>query len=255
MKWTRPLCGSTSMSHNGCKSRELIEPQEASPLKPAMHVLGIDLAKRVLHVGGMDERGKSGLRQRLSRHALIPCRAQLPPVRIGREAWGGAHDWARRLRAPGPAVKRMAPPFVQPESKSNTHARRDAAGMGAAGTRPPRRFGPSKDGDHQASQALQRGRERLRGARPALVPERHGLRHADGLVVPQGGAKLRPTVGGQLEAAKATLPPLSQELCGQLLDEVAVLEKPRASDQEPLAAVATTPPAGQRLRTLPGLGP
>jgi hypothetical protein len=62
------------MSHNECKIRERIEPQEASPMQPEMHVLGIDMAKRVLHVVGMDERGKIVLRKRLSRHALIPCR-------------------------------------------------------------------------------------------------------------------------------------------------------------------------------------
>jgi len=73
MKWTRPLCGSTSMSHNECKIRELIEPQEASPMQPEMHVLGIDIAKRVFHVVGMDERGKIVLRKRLSRHDLIPA--------------------------------------------------------------------------------------------------------------------------------------------------------------------------------------
>jgi hypothetical protein len=53
-----PLCGSTSMSHHEFTMREPIEPQEASPMKQEMHVLGIDIAKRVFHAAGMDERGK-----------------------------------------------------------------------------------------------------------------------------------------------------------------------------------------------------
>src|SRR5215475_5849051 len=87
------LCGSTSMSHNECTIREPIEPQEASPMKQEMHVLGIDIAKRVFHAVGMDDRGTIVYRKRLSRHDLMPCIAKLPPVLIGIEACGGAHYW------------------------------------------------------------------------------------------------------------------------------------------------------------------
>jgi transposase len=87
------------MSHNEFTIREPIEPQEASPMQQEMSVLGIDIAKRVFHAIGMDNTGKIVFRKRLSRHDLMPCRAQLPPVRLGIEACGGAHDWARRLRA------------------------------------------------------------------------------------------------------------------------------------------------------------
>src|SRR5437867_8154497 len=96
------------------ESAATMSPQEASPMKPAMSVLGIDIAKRVFHAVGMDERGKIVLRKRLSRHDLIPFLAKLPPVLIGMEAWGGAHYWARRFRAHGHEVKRMAPQFVKP---------------------------------------------------------------------------------------------------------------------------------------------
>ena len=87
-------------------------------MKPAMSVLGIDIAKRVFHAVGMDERGKIVLRKRLSRHALMPFLAKLPPVRIGMEACGGAHYWARRFREHGHEVKLMAPQFVKSYVKS-----------------------------------------------------------------------------------------------------------------------------------------
>src|SRR5262249_39748586 len=83
------------------ESDATMSPQEASPMKPAMSVLGIDIAKRVFHAVGMDERGKIVLRKRLSRHDLIPFLAKLPPVLIGMEACGGAHYWARRFREHG----------------------------------------------------------------------------------------------------------------------------------------------------------
>ncbi len=88
------------MSHNEFKKiSEPIEPQEASPMKQEMHVLGIDIAKHVFHAVGMDDTGKIVLRKRLSRHDLIPFVAKLPMVLIGIEACSGAHDWARRFHA------------------------------------------------------------------------------------------------------------------------------------------------------------
>jgi len=188
-------------------------------MQPEMHVLGIDSAKRVFHVVGMDERGKIVLRKRLSRHDLIPCRAQLPPVLIGMEACGGAHDWARRFREHGHEVKLMAPQFVKPYIKSNKNDMRDAEGIGEAVTRPTMRFVPIKAVDQPAIQALHRVRERLRGARTALVHELHGLLHEYGMVVPKGVAKFRQTVVGKLEAEKAKLTPVSQEMFGKLIDE------------------------------------
>ena len=68
-------------------------------MKPEMNVLGIDIAKRVFHVVGMDDTGKIVFRKRLSRHDLMPFIAKRPPVRLGIAACGGAHSWARRFRA------------------------------------------------------------------------------------------------------------------------------------------------------------
>ena len=143
-----------------------------------MHVLGIDIAKHVFHAVGMDERGKIVFRKRLSRHDLIPFLAKLPPVLIGLEACGGAHDWAQRFRAHGHEVKLMAPQFVKPYIKSNKNDMRDAEGIAEAVTRPTMRFVPIKDVAQQDLQALHRVRDRLMCARTALVHEVHGLLHA-----------------------------------------------------------------------------
>jgi len=74
-----------------------------------LSVVGIDLAKRVLHVAGMDDKGKIVLRKRLTREALLPFIARLSPVVIGMEACGGAHYWGRRFREHGHTVKLIAP--------------------------------------------------------------------------------------------------------------------------------------------------
>jgi transposase len=137
-----PLCESASMSHNEFKVSELIKRQEARPMKKEMSVLGIDIAKRVFHAVRTDDTGKIVLRKRIARHDLMPFIAQLPPLLIGMEACGGAHDWARRFRAHGHEVKLMAPQFVKPYVKSNKNDMRDAEGINEAVTRPTMRFVP-----------------------------------------------------------------------------------------------------------------
>jgi len=224
-------------------------------MKPAMSILGIDIAKRVFYAVGMDERGKIVLRKRLSRHDLIPFLAKLPPVLIGMEACGGAHYWARRFRQHGHEVKLMAPQFVKPYVKSNKNDSRDAEAIAEAMTRPTMRFVPTKEVDQQDLQALHRVRERLIGARTALVNEVHGLMHEYGIVIPKGVAKFRQAVVGKLESEQDKLTPLSQEMFWKLIDEFAALEKQLTYYQEKLEALATTHPECQRLMTIPGIGP
>jgi transposase len=83
-------------------------------MKQNVYTVGIDLAKKIFHLVGTDTTGKIVWRKRLTRHALGPFMAQLPPVTIGMEACGGAHDWARQFHQQGHTVKLMAPQFVKP---------------------------------------------------------------------------------------------------------------------------------------------
>jgi transposase len=159
------------MSHNEFQIGEPIAPQEARPMKQEMHVLGIDIAKRVFHAVGMDDRGNVMYRKRLSQHDLMPFIAKLPPIRIGIEVCGGAQYRARRCCVYGHAVKLMAPQFVKPYVKSNKNDSRDAEAIAEAVTRPTMRSVSVKDVNQQDIQALHRVRERLISERTALVNE------------------------------------------------------------------------------------
>jgi transposase len=209
-----------------------------------LRVVGIDIAKQVFPLMGRDEHGTMLVRKQLYRAQVMACIAQLPPTRIGMGACGGAHYWARRMRAHGHEVQRMAPQCVQPSVKAHKNALRDAAAIAEAVTRPTRRCVPSKDVAQQDLQALHRVRERLMGARTALVNAVHGLLHEYGMVMPTGVAQCRQAEVEKLEAEQDTLSALSREMFWQVVEEFSALEKQLASDQEKRDALATPPPAG-----------
>jgi transposase len=220
-----------------------------------LSIVGIDLAKRVFHVVGMDERGQIVLRKRLTREAPLPFVAQLSPVLIGMEACGGAHYWARRFREHGHTVKLIVPQFVKPYVKSNKNDPADAEAICEAVTRPTMRFVPIKEIEHQDLQALHRARDRVVKARTALVNEIRGLLAEYGIVLPQSVTKFRNGFLATLEAERAKLTALSQELFGQLYEEFGALEKRLAYYTAKLEAISAAHPVCQRLETIPGMGP
>jgi transposase len=224
-------------------------------MKRDISVVGIDIAKRVFHLVGMDERWKIVMRKRCSRGEVLPLLANLGPTTIGMEACGGAHYWARCLREQGHEVKLMAPQFVKPYVKSNKNDMRDAEAIAEAVTRPSMRFVPVKDVAQQDIQALHRVRERLVTARTALVNEMRGLLAEYGIVLPQGLAKFRQALMSTLEAEHTKLTPLGQELFHKLFGELGKLDAELAYYQDKLEALAQAHPVCQRLLTIPGIGP
>jgi transposase len=143
-----------------------------------IRVLGIDIAKLVFHVVGMDDTGHVVRRKRLARSELRHFIATWPPRRMGMDACGRAHDWARCVREHGHDVRLIAPPCVNASLKSPKHDTRDAEAIGEAVTRPTMRFVPIKQPEPQDLQALHRVRARLIKARTALIHEMRGLLHA-----------------------------------------------------------------------------
>src|SRR5277367_2876841 len=116
------------------------------PLKPAgasgMNItqVGVDLAKAVFQVHGIDARGKVRLRKQLRRSQVIAFFTRTPRCVIGMEACAGAHFWARKLTELGHTVKLIAPQFVKPYVKTNKNDAADAEAICEAVTRPNMRF-------------------------------------------------------------------------------------------------------------------
>lgn len=173
----------------------------------AIMLLGIDLAKNVFQLHGVDTRGVCQLRRQVRRAQLLRTIAQMPRCTIAMEAGSGAHDWGRRFTALGHEVRLIAPQFVKPFVKGNKTDRNDAEAICEAAQRPGMRFVAIKTVDQQQVLALHRLRSAAVKTRTALANQLRGLLAEFGISVPQGLHKLRRALPDVLTETN-DLPPL-----------------------------------------------
>lgn len=217
--------------------------------------IGLDIAKNVFQVHGVDEGGKSVLRRRLRRNQLAAFFANLPPCLVGIEASGGAHYWARVLRRAGHEVRRMAPQFVKPYVKSNKNDARDAEAICEAVSRPSMRFVPTKSVQQQDLQGLHRIRSRLIGNRTQLSNQIRGLLAEYGIVLPQQVSQVRRCLPSLLEDANNELTAMGRNLFDQLYEELLQLDERIQELDRQLGAIHRASPQCQRIAAVEGIGP
>jgi transposase len=215
--------------------------------------IGIDLAKQVFQLHGVDERGHTVLRRRVSRAQLRPFVAQLRPCLIGVEACGSAHYWARELRALGHDVRLIAPQFVAPYRTKAKNDGNDAEAICEAVGCPHMRFVPVKDIGQQAVLTVHRARQLLIAERTALVNQSRGLLAEFGLIVPAGIGALRRLWPSLLE--DPAVPALAREVFTDLADRLRTVDERIAVYDRWVEAVARQTEPAQRLRQAPGIGP
>lgn len=143
---------------------------------------GIDLAKNVFQVHGVDAHGKTVPKKQLKRDQIVTVFVNLPSCLIGMDACGSAHHWARKLQAQGHSVRLMAPQYVKPYVKKNKNDAADAEAICEAVGRPTMRFVPIKDVDQQAVLAVQRARQSFVKARTVQANQLRGLLAEFGLI-------------------------------------------------------------------------
>jgi len=217
--------------------------------------VGIDLAKNVFAVQGVDDNGKAVLvKPKVSREQLLPLMAQLPPCVIGMEACSGAHHWARQFRQHGHTIRLMAPKFVTPYRMSGKRGKNDAADAAAiceAVTRPNMRFVPVKEEHQQIILCLHRTRQGFVEERTATYNRLRGLLSEFGIVLPQKVACLRREIGAHLE----DLPGYANQCVGDLLAHADQLDARIETYDRIIAKAARDDARSKRLMTLPGIGP
>ena len=169
--------------------------------------IGVDLAKGFFQVHALEREEAPAVTRKLSRAKFLAFFAGVAPSRIGMEACGSAHYWARELRAMGHEVALIAPIYVKPYLKRGKNDANDAAAVCEAMSRPDMRFVPVKSADQQAALMLhktrdllvkQRTYDRERAARPSLgvrLDRRQGHPQGQG---PAGACRDgRPPPGGR----------------------------------------------------------
>ena len=213
--------------------------------------VGIDLAKNVFSVHGVNAVGKAVLKRTVRRAELVRLVAALPPCLVGMEACSGAHAWARQFGAFGHTVRLMAPNFVIPYRKSGKNDGNDAEAICEAVARPNMRFVPVKSVEQQAVLCLHRVRQGFIEERTALINRLRALLAEFGIVLPNRTEHVR----REATAAAEALPALAQRAIDDLRQHLAVLdERIDAYDRE-LQAQARQSEAAQRLMQIRGVGP
>lgn len=217
--------------------------------------VGIDLAKNVFQVHGVNERGKAVLRKRLRRDQVAGFFANLPMCLVGMEACGGAHHWARKLQAFGHTVRLMAPQFIKPYVKSNKNDAADAEAICEAVARPTMRFVPIKNIEQRSVLALHRARQGFVKARTAQANQIRGLLGEYGLIVPQGIGHIASRVPDLIEDASNELPGAFRLLIDRLLEHLKQLQRQVDEIEVQIKAWHRSSEASRRLEEVPGIGP
>lgn len=220
----------------------------------AIVTVGIDTAKSVFAVHGVDEAGKVQLRQpKVARSKLNALIASLPPCTIGLEACTGAHHWARQFQAHGHCVRLMAPKLVSPYRMSGKRGKNDAADAAAtceAVGRANMRFVPVKSVEQQSRLMVHRARQGFVTARTATINRIRGLLAEFGVVLPLKAEVVRRQAAAELE----NLPGYANLVIGDLLSEVHHLDERIKQYDVHIRAMARQCTAAQRLMRLMGVG-
>lgn len=216
--------------------------------------IGLDIAKNVFQVHGVDAHGQTVLRRQLPRAKVLPTFAHWGPCLIGLEACAGAHHWARALSKQGHDVRLVAAQFVRPYRKNDKNDRNDAEAICEAVGRPNMRFVPIKSVEQQAILSLHRVRQLRVAERTALVNQLRGLLAEYGIVAGQGIARIRRALPGILEDAENGLPDIARDLFAELKTRLIDLDRQISEHDRRIEQLATQSEAAQRLMRLDGVG-
>ena len=216
--------------------------------------VGLDLAKHVFQVHGVDVAGRVVFNKSVRRDKLLAFFSGLPKCLVGLEACGSAHHWARALIKLGHDARMMPPAYVKPYVRRQKNDAADAAAICEAVSRPSMRFVPVRSVVNQAELMRHKAREMLVAQRTQLLNGLRGHLGEVGLIAAQGPRHAR-QLADRIEACDETIP---IEVCAALTELVHQLHRlDEAIDRldKTFLAAARTDATARRLMTIPGIGP
>lgn len=217
--------------------------------------IGIDLAKHVFQIHGVDQQEHVVFRKQLRRHQMLNFFRNLPPCLIGMEACSSSHYWARELQKLGHTVKLMAPQFVKPYVKSNKNDANDAEAICEAVSRPNMRFVAIKTIEQQDIQAMHRIRTELVHQRTAKVNQIRGFLAEYGIIIEKSVDKLRKALPLLLEDAENGLSFDFRALLEGLQQDLVTLNNRVIELDKKIQLLASSHSNAKRLQQIPGIGP
>jgi transposase len=219
--------------------------------------IGVDLAKHVFQVHGVDAEGATVLRKQLRRGQVLAFFSKLPPCIVGLEACATAHYWARELGALGHEVRLMPAQYVKAYIKRNKNDAADAEAICEAVSRPTMRFVPTKTAEQQAALLLHRGRERLVRQRTALVNALRAHLAEFGVIAPQGLRNVGKLIGIVRTEEDSRLPHAARQVLKVLAVQIEQLEMAIADLEKQLMAwhKSNSVTSGREFAAWLGLGP
>jgi transposase len=218
-----------------------------------LSVVGLDLAKNVMQVHGMDARGRKCFGRQIRRSEVMGFFAKLPSVLVGIEACSGAHHWARRIERLGHRVKLMAPHHVKPYLRGNKTDARDAAAIAEAAARESVPAVAIRSVESQQLQALHRVREEWMKQRTATSNQIRSLLGEFGETIPQGYKRLREHVALWYEGADESWTML-KGMIEQQMNHLRLLEQWIAALELQIKQQHQVNPASRLIESIPGVG-
>ncbi len=217
--------------------------------------IGLDLAKNVFQVHGVDDEGTVVIRRQLRRSRVLPFFEKLPPCLIGIEACATAHHWARRLIGLGHRVKLMPPHYVKAYVKRNKNDAADAAAICEAVTRPSMRFVAVKTMEQQSVLMVHRTRELLVRQRTMLVNAIRAHMAEFGVVARVGLPQVKELLAVIADPDDERIPPLARTCLEGLSRQLLSLEREITVAEKRIHAWHRSNQASRQLETIPGIGP
>jgi transposase len=217
--------------------------------------IGLDLAKRVFQVHGVDAAGNIVVRKALRRAQVLPFFAKLSPCLVGIEACGTAHHWARELTGLGHTVKLMPPAYVKAYVKRGKTDAADAEAICEAVTRPTMRFVPIKSREQQAALSMHRARDLLVKQRTQLVNMMRGLLAEFGVIIPDGLERALLMARQVVDGAAPDVPVAAAMIVFMLSQQALSTHAQLREIDRALLSLHRIDAMARRLATIPGIGP
>jgi transposase len=218
-----------------------------------VNTIGLDIAKNVFQVHGIDGEGRPVLCRKVRRDRLVKLFESIKPCLIGMEACATAHHWARQLTALGHQVKLMPPAYVKAYVKRNKNDAADAEAICEAVRRPTMRFVPVKSADAQSILMLHRARHLLVRQRTAQVSAMRAHLAEYGVVAPKGITHVRDLLT-VLESGASMLPDLARQTLIIIAQMIDALSRQIRNIEVELLAWHRASAVSQRLESIPGIG-